>query len=122
MGVPQVGFGAASALFFKHVDVGRGAPHTRGLERAFVLLVPYMPYCLAEGLPVGLQIGAPATFKSYEDFFSKKMRKKICRHLENIFIFERVMEFKLSEVRQFVATQAGDGPHGNAHRRGQGGV
>ena len=27
--------------------------------------------------PVGLQIGAPATFKSYEDFFSKKMRKKI---------------------------------------------
>ena len=28
-------------------------------------------------LPVGLQIGAPATIKSYEDFFSKKMRKKI---------------------------------------------
>ena len=27
--------------------------------------------------PVGLQIGAPATIKSYEDFFSKKMRKKI---------------------------------------------
>jgi len=27
--------------------------------------------------PVGLQIGAPATIKSYEDFFSKNMRKKI---------------------------------------------
>ena len=26
---------------------------------------------------VGLQIGAPATIKSYEDFFSKKMRKEI---------------------------------------------
>ena len=27
--------------------------------------------------PVGLQIVSPATIKSYEDFFSKKMRKKI---------------------------------------------
>ena len=26
---------------------------------------------------VGLQIGTPATFKSFVDFFSKKMRKKI---------------------------------------------
>ena len=34
---------------------------------------------VAEALctPVGLQIVAPATIKSYEDFFSKKMRKKI---------------------------------------------
>ena len=29
------------------------------------------------GSPVGLQIVAPATFKSYEDYFSKKRRKKI---------------------------------------------
>ena len=31
----------------------------------------------APGKPVGLQIGAPATIKSYEDFFPKKMRRKI---------------------------------------------
>ena len=37
-----------------------------------------LPLALFAGLPVGLQIGAPpATIKSYEDFFSKTMRKKI---------------------------------------------
>ena len=37
---------------------------------------------------VGLQIVAsPATFKSYEDFFFKKMRERICQKLKNIFIF-----------------------------------
>ena len=32
---------------------------------------------MAERTPVGLQIAAPAIFKSYEDFFSKNTRKQI---------------------------------------------
>ena len=45
----------------------------------FVLVLSIITFIVGSftSQPVGLQIGAPATIKSYEDFFSKKMRKKV---------------------------------------------
>ena len=43
---------------------------------------------LSQSLPVGLQIVAPATIKSYEDFFFQKDAQENMTKIENILIFE----------------------------------
>ena len=70
----------------------RPAPKLLQLESSDVLSA------ITEGKPiVGSQIVAPATtIKSYEDFFLKKMRKKIGRKLQNCLFSEggrRILEF-----------------------------